>query len=132
MTRRSRAACSPREAIDLMIAHGLTARRVGAPPRADASARSRPAEQVRAALTGSPGAPAGLSWTPMSGSSRRRAPGWLRWSGRRACCGRSSARVWSRATLLELGCGWERGRVIIPIRNGDGELRGVLRYAPIA
>ena len=39
-------------------------------------------------------------------------------------------RVWSRATLLELGCGWERGRVLIPVRNGAGELRGVLRYAP--
>jgi hypothetical protein len=39
-------------------------------------------------------------------------------------------RMWSRDTLLELGCGWERGRVIIPIRNGHGELRGVLRYAP--
>jgi hypothetical protein len=39
-------------------------------------------------------------------------------------------RVWSRATLLELGCGWEGGRVLIPIRNQDGGLRGVLRYAP--
>ena len=38
--------------------------------------------------------------------------------------------MWSRATLLELGCGWDRGRVIIPIRDADGELRGVLRYAP--
>jgi len=38
--------------------------------------------------------------------------------------------MWSRDTLLELGCDWERGRVIIPIRNGHGELRGVLRYAP--
>ena len=28
------------------------------------------------------------------------------------------------------GYGWERGRVIIPIRNGNGGLRGVLRYAP--
>ena len=39
-------------------------------------------------------------------------------------------RVWSRATLLELGCGWERGRVLVPIRDQDGGLRGVLRYAP--
>ena len=38
--------------------------------------------------------------------------------------------MWSRAALLELRCGWERGRVIIPIRDGDGELRGILRYAP--
>ena len=39
-------------------------------------------------------------------------------------------RVWSRATLLELGCGWERGRVLVPIRDQDGGLRGLLRYAP--
>ena len=39
-------------------------------------------------------------------------------------------RVWSRATLLELGCGWERGRVLVPIRNRDGGMRGLLRYAP--
>jgi len=26
-------------------------------------------------------------------------------------------RVWSRAALLELGCGWERGRVLIPHRQ---------------
>ena len=38
--------------------------------------------------------------------------------------------MWSRATLLELGCGFDRGRVTIPIRDGDGGLRGVLRYAP--
>ena len=39
-------------------------------------------------------------------------------------------RVWSRAALLELGCGWERGRVLFPIRDQDGGLRGLLRYAP--
>jgi len=37
--------------------------------------------------------------------------------------------VWSRATLLELGCGWEHGRQLVPIRDQDGGLRGVLRYA---
>jgi hypothetical protein len=38
--------------------------------------------------------------------------------------------VWSRTVLLELGCGWERGRIMIPIRGGSGSLRAVLRYAP--
>jgi DNA primase len=38
--------------------------------------------------------------------------------------------VWSRTVLLELGCGWERGRITIPVRDGSGSLRGVLRYAP--
>ena len=38
--------------------------------------------------------------------------------------------MWSRAILLELGCGFDRGRLIIPIRDAAGGLRGVLRYAP--
>ena len=28
----------------------------------------------------------------------------------------------------ELGCGWEHGRLLIPIRGRSRELRGVLRY----
>jgi hypothetical protein len=28
------------------------------------------------------------------------------------------------------GAGWERGRVLFPVRDQDGGLRGVLRYAP--
>lgn len=32
---------------------------------------------------------------------------------------------------IDLGrCGWERGRVLIPLRDQAGELRSVLRYAP--
>ena len=45
------------------------------------------------------------------------------------CCGQSR-RARSHATLLALGCGFDRGRLIIPIRDAAGELRGVLRYAP--
>jgi hypothetical protein len=30
----------------------------------------------------------------------------------------------------ELGCGWERGRLLIPIRARSRTLHGVLRYAP--
>jgi hypothetical protein len=37
--------------------------------------------------------------------------------------------VWSRAMVLELGCGWERGRVIIPIR---GESMSAGCYAAIS
>ena len=38
--------------------------------------------------------------------------------------------VWDRDTLLALGLGFDRGRVIFPIRDSDGHLQGVLRYAP--
>ncbi|MGZ4325537.1 MAG: toprim domain-containing protein [Solirubrobacteraceae bacterium] len=36
------------------------------------------------------------------------------------------------ATLQHLGIGWDGRRLTIPIRGGDGELHGVLRYAPTA
>ncbi|MGO9900865.1 MAG: toprim domain-containing protein [Solirubrobacteraceae bacterium] len=38
--------------------------------------------------------------------------------------------LWKRETLLALGLGFHRGRVIFPIRDRDGRLEGVLRYAP--
>jgi hypothetical protein len=106
----------PREAIDLTVGHGLTTRRIGAPlplavpparrkmqvaerpsgapDRAPLDAGERQLEDVRGRL-------AALTWPPRV----------LR--GEQAC-------VWSRATLLELGCGRERGRVTIPIHNRDG------------
>ena len=66
----------------------------------------------------------------MSRSWRRRANVWLGWCGRRVCCGKSSGACGLAPSLLDLGFGWERGRVIIPIRDAAGGLRGVLRYAP--
>ena len=113
---------SARDTIELMIAHGLTTRRTEAPARRRpflppaGRRRRRSAREAR---------PAASSWTPMSGRSGRPAHGWPRWCGRLGCSAATSG-----ACLLELGCGWERGRVIVPIRNHDGELRGVLRYAP--
>ena len=39
--------------------------------------------------------------------------------------------LWSRAVVVaDLGCGWDHGRLLIPIRHRSGRLRGVLRYAP--
>jgi hypothetical protein len=111
----------PRDAIDLMITHGLTARRAGrdaarssrtatrrpAPPRD--RERSRPARADLAAdeqqLAEAHQRLAALRWPPRLMREQQR-------------------RVWSRDALLELGRGWGRGRVIIPIRNGRGELRG--------
>ena len=39
-------------------------------------------------------------------------------------------RLWQRQTADELDLGWERGRVIIPIRDAGGGVQGILRYAP--
>ena len=33
--------------------------------------------------------------------------------------------------MRQLGLGWDRGRITIPIRDGRGELTGVLRYQPV-
>jgi hypothetical protein len=116
---------TPREAMDLLIEYGLAERRPAGqaqqPRRPTASARpaarpvTRPAEQValeageadvarwREQLVG--------VWPPRLLRAAQRS-------------------VWSRTVVLELGCGWERGRIMIPVRGRSGSLRGVLRYAP--
>jgi hypothetical protein len=63
------------DAIDLMIAHGLTTRRTGAPPRRSPSS---PARQEAQAPERPQGAAADIEWTPTSGSLPRPASGWLR------------------------------------------------------
>ena len=118
---------SAREAIDLMIGHGLAVRRSGRPERTRPSA-------AKPGGDGSPDrVPPAASRAALDADERWLAEARARlaslvWPPRvlrpeQAC-------VWSRATLLELGCGWERGRVIIPIRDGHGGVRGLLRYAP--
>ena len=117
---------TPRAAIDLMIHHGLTERRSPAPlrrrRRADAEPKSRrsvPHPQPRRRALAATEADvarwhrqlAALSWPPSLLRPEQR-------------------QLWSRRTLLELGCGWAHGRVTIPIRGQAGDLQGVLRYAP--
>jgi len=116
----------PREAMDLLIAYGLAERRSGTPARsAPGSVAAGPIERF-----GHPSQPRHLK--PAMGEQElavaRACLCELRWPPRVLRPGQ--ARVWSRATLLELGCGFERGRVIIPVRDARDELRGVLRYAP--
>ncbi len=117
-----------RHAFELKVAFGLAERDPKRPqppartgllaarsPRVDAE---RPARQPRHALA----------------VSERDMDGWradlerMRWPLRVM---RSEHRaLWKRETLLALGLGFHRGRVIFPIRDGDGRLEGVLRYAP--
>jgi hypothetical protein len=117
----------PREAIDLMIAHGLTTRRTEAPARRRPFLFTRRKAQATERPPGAPGR-IELDADERSLAEARTRLAALVWPPR--VLRDEQRRVWSRATLLEFGCGWERGRVIVPIRNHDGELRGVLRYAP--
>ena len=118
---------SPRDAIDLMIAHGLTTPRAEAPARARRDAHRPPAGRP---ATGSAEtrsrAPLLVDEQQLAAARARLAA--LPWPPRvlRA----SQRRLWLCATLLELGCGWERGRVLIAIRGAEGALCGLLRYAP--
>jgi hypothetical protein len=115
----------PRQAFELKVSYGLATRGPGSGRPARRSARPRRHDQPPA----SDAAPAGralLAVDEQQLAQERLAA--LRWPAR--VLRDEQRRVWSRATLLEFGCGWERGRVIVPIRNGRGELRGVLRYAP--
>jgi hypothetical protein len=116
---------TPREAMDLLVAYGLATRRpVGAGRRRRPSASPLPAARP----------------VPRSGGQLALASGEAdveRWQAQLArlvwpprVLRAAQRSVWSRRALLELGCGWERGRIMIPIRGRSGRLRGVLRYAP--
>ena len=118
---------APRDAIDVMIGHGLTTRRAGAAAGDGRSAPVRPRAERPGGLPGAP-ARAELDADERQLEEARTRLAALVWPPR--VLQPEQARVWSRAALLELGCGWERGRVIVPIRDGHGGLRGVLRYAP--
>src|ERR1035438_700735 len=61
--------------------------------------------------------PLGRAWRWMSGSLGRASARLVRLLWPPRVLRGEHRRVWSRATLLELGCGWERGHVLIPIRN---------------
>ncbi len=117
-----------RDAFELKVAFGLaerdpkrpqpsarTGRLAARSPRADAE---RPAREPRHALAVSEGDMDG--WR--ADLERMRWP--LRVMRSEHCA------LWNRETLLALGLGFDRGRVIFPIRDGDGRLEGVLRYAP--
>jgi len=123
----------PREAIELMIAHGLATRRAGPPERAGVSRNSpSPAAAPRNERSADHGRGTATSRELAMGEQELAAAhqplARLVWPPR--VLRPDQARVWSRATPLELGYGWGRGRVIIPIRDGHGGLRGILRYAP--
>jgi hypothetical protein len=118
---------SPREAMDLLVTHGLAERRTSGGGRFRAHARSlslaAPAHDPR--TVDEPALAAGEAELARA-RNRLAAQSWP------LSAFRADQRVlWSRAMVVEeLGCGWEHGRLLIPIRGRSRELRGVLRYAP--
>jgi hypothetical protein len=121
---------STRSAMDLLVAYGLAERR---PRRHGASNRS--AVAARPAAT----RPAQCAQRPFALASRARLrvgegdlAGW-----QAALASRPSlvnrlvrARAWRYEAMRELELGFDRGRITIPIRTRNGQLRGVLRYRP--
>jgi hypothetical protein len=118
---------SPRSAIDLMVAYGLTERR----PRRDAACRrpgyarrpvARPARCVER--------PVAVAAAPQLRVDERDLARWqAALTARPDLISRlARERAWRYDTMRELELGFHRGRITIPIRGGRGQLRGVLRY----
>jgi hypothetical protein len=118
---------APREAMDLLIAHGLAERRADRGGHFRARGRSPSSAACGQQPRTGGGTPLAMSEVRLAQAHGRLAV--YRWppSALRA----EQRRLWSRAVVVdELGCGWEHGRVLIPIRSRSRALRGVLRYAP--
>jgi hypothetical protein len=115
---------TPSSAISLMVDHGLVERR-GSPGQPRGRSVAAPARVRPAPTVPTPRAPQVTEtdverWHEALFSRQRRA--WLK-----DICGR---RLWDPVTLRQLQLGYDRGRITIPIRDGNGGLRGVLRYLP--
>ena len=116
---------TPASALDLKVKHGLAERSDSNAPtarRQHSPARAKPATPHP---TARPPALAASEddvtrWQEALFSDGRR--GWREHLADR--------RLWSEAAMRELELGCDRGRITIPIRNADGQLRGVLRYLP--
>jgi hypothetical protein len=120
---------SPRSAIDLMIAYGLTERR----PRRQAACRRtsharRPATQPTRCIE----RPVAVAPAPQLRVDERDLARWqAALTARPDLINRlEHERAWRYDTMRELGLGFHRGRIAIPIRGPHGRLRGVLRYRP--
>lgn len=130
----------PREAIDLMVAHGLTQpqpRRDGSRTTSPASTRdtSPPASASRtnaavATRRRTPAPPTETNPRIPLPAARRTAEG--RWTQRLRDDPELLARVrrergWERETLREMGVGFDGERITVPIADERGALQGLLR-----
>jgi hypothetical protein len=112
---------SPSSAIRLMADYGLVERRASIDvPSAGARARIRPIANFSAPRLLQVTDADVARWHEALFGRQRAA--WLE-----DVCGR---RLWEPAVLRQLQAGYDRGRITIPIRDGNGGLSGVLRYLP--
>jgi len=123
---------TPRAAIDLMIAYGLTERRARlqtARELLDASTRPSPADPRPKARVRAREA---LDEHPALQVTDHDIAYWRTVLSRRPTMIARLARDrgWRYQTMRELELGVDRGRVTIPVRNARGDLRGLLRYQP--
>ena len=119
---------TPRSAIDLMISHGLIERRAQLRTARELlqTAGHLPALRARARAAHDLAARPGLQVTDQDIAR------WQEALSRRSCllAQLTDERGWWYETMRALELGVDRGRITIPIRNGCGALRGVLRYQP--
>ena len=111
---------TPASAMELAIGHGLAERRPETPllgPQRVAHTHAQPAPPVRrvplAATETDAQAWHRALFSDRGGPLRQRL---------------SRERLWRPETMRELGLGYDGTRITIPIRDGSGALRGVLRY----
>ena len=123
---------SPRAAIDLMIAYGLTERRARlqtARELLNASARPSQATSRSRARTRTQ---EDLDERPALHVTDQDIARWQTALSRRPSLLATLARErgWRYDTIRALELGLDRGRITIPIRDARGELQGLLRYQP--
>jgi hypothetical protein len=118
---------SPREAIDLMVAHGLIERR----PRRDGPRDASPARDTSAARVEGPDQRTSTrpAHEPRLAANGEQVKAWARsLSEHRQLLARlRHERGWDQRVLRELQVGFDGRRITVPISDDQGELRGVLR-----
>jgi hypothetical protein len=123
---------SPREAIDLMIAHGLTARRRGVDPAPGATGSHASARPPQARVGVPPAAvetsnrPAAPSSLSCNSDDVRRWARALRGNNRLLARLRGE-RGWNPDTLWQRAIGFDGERITVPITDQRRALQGVLR-----
>jgi hypothetical protein len=120
----------PRSAIELMIVHGITERR--AQLRTASELLRDPDAFVRAKVCAHPRLAEDRQPRMALQSDEQDISRWQTALPRRPSLISKLARErgWGYDTIRALELGLDRGRITIPIRNADGQLRGVLRYQP--
>jgi len=140
---------APREAIELMVTHGLTQRRPrrdGSRTSSSASTRERSSRPAARAASTRREAPASATEdrsprTPLPAAPQSAEKAWSlsvsaedvrRWCRALGANGELLARVrrergWAAQTLTELGVGFDGERITVPIDDERGALQGLLR-----